>query len=427
MPVLLAGRGSAHPGVLQPHERRPVLARRLRPRARQVRGRCARPVQLRRRIPGRRPRADRGARRGGRRHRPVQHERGQAHLLDEQLPRRLLRSAGRKRRERRRSFPAGPCLGPDSYPAEAPDAPRPVRPEHRARRGHRIAQVRTTGTSAGPPCPRTARSCSDIRGSAIELQMEVDPKLASMFEVDVLRSANGEERTRICVFSRRGYKYREPFPDDVRSNLVMSTILSNPVRYESVVTIDTSFASTLPDALSRPPESAPVLIEPDEPVRLRIFVDRSVVEVFVNERQCVAARVYPGGRGQHRRLASVSGPGIGAALARLLADEKHLRIAAASGEVRLCSSTCSCIRVRSRSSCDPAQAGLMPSTRRRLRQLRSFPRERESSSKQCTTRTCAQFAIHCHPAFGSLFDPGCAFMGISSPSCMSGQPLDRRR
>jgi beta-fructofuranosidase len=134
----------------------------------------------------------------------------------------------------------------------------------------------------------------DIEGNAIELQMTLDPKLASMFEVDVLRSANGEERTRICFFNKRGYKYREPFPDDVRSNRIMSTILSNPVRYESVITIDTSCASTLPDALSRPPESAPVLIEPDELVRLRIFVDRSVVEVFVNERQCVAARVYPG-------------------------------------------------------------------------------------------------------------------------------------
>jgi beta-fructofuranosidase len=26
---------------------------------------------------------------------------------------------------------------------------------------------------------------------------------------------------------------------------------------------------------------------------LRVFVDRSVVEVFVNDRQCVAVRVYP--------------------------------------------------------------------------------------------------------------------------------------
>ena len=134
----------------------------------------------------------------------------------------------------------------------------------------------------------------DIRGNAIELQITLDPKHASLFEVDVLRSANREECTRICFFNKRGYKYREPFANDARSNLTMSTMLSNPVRYESIITIDTSHASTLPDALSRPPESAPVFIEDDEPVRLRIFVDRSVVEVFVNERQCVAVRVYPG-------------------------------------------------------------------------------------------------------------------------------------
>ena len=134
----------------------------------------------------------------------------------------------------------------------------------------------------------------DIRGNAIELQITLDPKHASLFEVDVLRSAKREEYTRICFFNRRGYKYREPFANDVRSNLTMSTMLSNPVHYESIITIDTSHASTLPDALSRPPESAPVFIEDDEPVRLRIFVDRSVVEVFVNERQCVAVRVYPG-------------------------------------------------------------------------------------------------------------------------------------
>ena len=31
-----------------------------------------------------------------------------------------------------------------------------------------------------------------------------------------------------------------------------------------------------------------------EPLRLRVFVDRSVVEVFANGKQCVAVRVYPG-------------------------------------------------------------------------------------------------------------------------------------
>ena len=46
--------------------------------------------------------------------------------------------------------------------------------------------------------------------------------------------------------------------------------------------------------LSRAPETAQVFLEPDEPLRLRVFLDKSVVEVFVNGKQCVAMRVYPG-------------------------------------------------------------------------------------------------------------------------------------
>ncbi len=45
---------------------------------------------------------------------------------------------------------------------------------------------------------------------------------------------------------------------------------------------------------SRAPETAPVYIPDGEPLKLRVFIDRSVVEVFVNGRQCVAVRVYPG-------------------------------------------------------------------------------------------------------------------------------------
>ncbi len=131
---------------------------------------------------------------------------------------------------------------------------------------------------------------------ADELRIEADPKLASVFEVNVLRSPGKEEYTRLCFFSKRGFKYREPFADRVQAHRVMSSALSDPVRYESVISIDSSCASTLPDALARPPETAPVLIPSDEPVQLRVFVDRSVVEVFVNERQCVAVRIYPGHR-----------------------------------------------------------------------------------------------------------------------------------
>jgi beta-fructofuranosidase len=35
-------------------------------------------------------------------------------------------------------------------------------------------------------------------------------------------------------------------------------------------------------------------MDKQEPLKLHVFIDKSVVEVFVNGKQCVAVRVYPG-------------------------------------------------------------------------------------------------------------------------------------
>ena len=43
-----------------------------------------------------------------------------------------------------------------------------------------------------------------------------------------------------------------------------------------------------------PPKLPPFFIAQDETLKLRVFIDKSVVEVFVNGKQCVAMRVYPG-------------------------------------------------------------------------------------------------------------------------------------
>ena len=40
-------------------------------------------------------------------------------------------------------------------------------------------------------------------------------------------------------------------------------------------------------------ESAPLKLNIDEPLTLDIFVDKSVVEVFANERQAVCRRIFP--------------------------------------------------------------------------------------------------------------------------------------
>ncbi|MCX7824558.1 MAG: GH32 C-terminal domain-containing protein [Verrucomicrobiae bacterium] len=118
----------------------------------------------------------------------------------------------------------------------------------------------------------------NIRGSAMEIAAEIDVKGAPMVELNVLRSPDRQEFTRIALFKERGYRTR----------------WESPARQLSVVSLDTSCSSSLEDARSRPPENAQVFIGEKEPFKLRVFVDRSVVEVFVNGRQCLAARVYPG-------------------------------------------------------------------------------------------------------------------------------------
>ena len=114
----------------------------------------------------------------------------------------------------------------------------------------------------------------NVRGDAMELVAELPPRANQTVELNVLRSPDGREVTRILCMRDRGYR-------------------GGGVPAPCVVSLDTSRSSVAPDVKLRPPETAQVELARDEPLRLRVFVDRSVVEVFVNGRQCIAARVYP--------------------------------------------------------------------------------------------------------------------------------------
>jgi beta-fructofuranosidase len=116
-----------------------------------------------------------------------------------------------------------------------------------------------------------------IAGNSMEIAAEIATRGAQMVELNVLRSPGAEEITRICFFPGRGY--RSHGQGRIRPG---------------VISIDCSRSSTLPDVGSRPPETADVFVDQGEPLKLRVFLDRSVVEVFVNGRQYAAVRVYPG-------------------------------------------------------------------------------------------------------------------------------------
>lgn len=106
-----------------------------------------------------------------------------------------------------------------------------------------------------------------IQGNAMEIVAEIDPKDAPMVELNVLRAPQKEEFTRIAFFRNRGFR-------DTFHSYESSISARRGRRSEfrtSLITIDSSYSSGAPDVLSRAPETAPVRIEADEILELRVF------------------------------------------------------------------------------------------------------------------------------------------------------------
>ena len=114
-----------------------------------------------------------------------------------------------------------------------------------------------------------------LRSNVIELSIEIDTRQARWVQLNVLRSANAEERTSITFY-----------PKD-------NTFSDRWYEKQETIVLDGSSSSILPNIWARPPEIAAVN-RANENLKLRVFVDRSVVEVFANGRQYLAMRVYPG-------------------------------------------------------------------------------------------------------------------------------------
>lgn len=144
----------------------------------------------------------------------------------------------------------------------------------------------------------------NIKGNAMEIDLEIDPKTAPVIELNVLRSPGREEYTQITFLRERGmgqgrdYRYGEiarvqgvNTPVQVQGAPVTPAV--QPAVRESLITIESSFASLAPDVTPRGPETGSFMLNRDETLKLRIFIDKSVVEVFANGKQCVAVRVYP--------------------------------------------------------------------------------------------------------------------------------------
>ncbi len=103
----------------------------------------------------------------------------------------------------------------------------------------------------------------EVHGDALEIVIEVEIEEASSFGLVVRRSPDGDEQTLIGYDAADG----RLFVDRRQASLDQDTALNVQAG-----------ALTLHDG---------------EPLRLHVFLDRSVIEVFANERACLTSRIYP--------------------------------------------------------------------------------------------------------------------------------------
>ena len=102
-----------------------------------------------------------------------------------------------------------------------------------------------------------------IPGDSLELRAVIDPGSAREVGLSLRRSPDGQEETRL-VFTRE----------------------------TGMLGIDRK-KSSLDPAQNIGFHDGPVPLAPGEPLDLRLFIDRSLLEVFANGRTCLTSRIYP--------------------------------------------------------------------------------------------------------------------------------------
>ncbi|MFH1731867.1 MAG: GH32 C-terminal domain-containing protein [Planctomycetota bacterium] len=125
----------------------------------------------------------------------------------------------------------------------------------------------------------------DVTGDCLGLSLEADLACANEFGVKVRCSPNGEGQTSI-VFDAAGKSLKV---DTTRSTLSKDVARPFPHPYMSFFS-DTPIVDGREDVRV---QVAPFELAADERLKLRIFLDRSTLEIFANSRQCVTQRIYP--------------------------------------------------------------------------------------------------------------------------------------
>jgi beta-fructofuranosidase len=102
-----------------------------------------------------------------------------------------------------------------------------------------------------------------VRGDSLEIQAEFEPSASEAVGLTVRSAPDGMEQTSITYNRTSGHLL---------------------VEHER---------SSLSPEVDRGSQGGPLTLAADETLKLRIFLDASVIEIFANERACLTSRIYP--------------------------------------------------------------------------------------------------------------------------------------
>ena len=119
-----------------------------------------------------------------------------------------------------------------------------------------------------------------IGGDCLELAVEIDPLKAREVGLKVRRSPGGEEETAVSYDSEAAVLRVEVG----RSSLDREIRYTRYRRHQPYLSERERYVTA---------QEGPFELAPGEPLTLRIFLDRSILEVFANRRQCITQRIYP--------------------------------------------------------------------------------------------------------------------------------------
>jgi beta-fructofuranosidase len=110
----------------------------------------------------------------------------------------------------------------------------------------------------------------DVRGRAMDIELQLRRRSAHSVRLRLLRSDDGREHTDILLH----------MPGKRRPNI-------------AYLTVDLTEASLSPTVQGRVPASTQFDLADDEPLNMRILLDRCMLEVFVNDRVVLMQMMYP--------------------------------------------------------------------------------------------------------------------------------------